>query len=173
MRLSKRQLRNLILEFRDDIPDLNQWLHGVRSDAKKRGVTGLHVAASHPDHPMGGGSLHYADDHDDTPIQGLRDYMIDWESERGYDPEHDWRDEDPFHETFINDPFHETFTNELDNEIELRIEEASDDASQAEGSLTISLTGPESETGWTITRMEAHRLHDMLMRYLEVNVEEM
>ena len=158
MRLSKRQLRNLILEFRDDIPDLNQWLHGVRSDAKKRGVTGLHVAASHPDHPVGGGSLHYADDHDDTPIQGLRDYMIDWESERGYDPEHDWRD----------DPFHETFTNELDNEIELSIEDVEGDAP---GSLMITMIGPDSTSENTITRLEAERLSDMLSRFLTKDEE--
>ena len=61
-------------------------------------------------------------------------------------------------------PFNELFTNELGNDIELNIQDVEGDPP---GSLTITMTGPDSQMENTITRMEAERLHDMLMRYLE------
>ena len=61
------------------------------------------------------------------------------------------------------DQFHETFVNELENEIELSIEEVEGDAP---GALMITMTGPNSTSTNTITRMEAERLSGMLSRFL-------
>ena len=63
-----------------------------------------------------------------------------------------------------DNPFTEKFTNELDNEIELSIKEVDGDTP---GSMMITMVGPTSTMENIITRMEAERLHAMLMRYLK------
>ena len=91
MKITRKQLRKLIRESLQDIPYLNQWLSSLGDQARQLGITDFHVVASHPDHPLGGGSYHYGGHDDNSPVKRIRKTMIDWETEKGYDPFHDWR----------------------------------------------------------------------------------
>ena len=75
-----------------EVPDLNQWLHGVEAEAIQRGYPNLFIAASDPKHPLGGGSvLRTGDTPDSEVFHKLRAQLVAWEKERGMDPTHDWR----------------------------------------------------------------------------------
>lgn len=73
-------------------PELNQWLHGIEADAVKRGYPNLFIAASDPDHPLGGGSVFRTGDTPDSEMfHRLRKTLAEWEASKGMDPDHDWR----------------------------------------------------------------------------------
>lgn len=81
-----------VKDTQDTLPELNQWLHGVESEAKTRGYPNLFIAASDPNHPLGGGSvLRTGDTKDSELFHRLRAALIGWEKEKGLDPDHDWR----------------------------------------------------------------------------------
>ena len=76
----------------DEVPDLSVWLNDIAKQAREMGCTDFMCVASHPDHPLGGGSSSYytIKPYRNNPIYLCRETLIKWEEKNGMDPDHDW-----------------------------------------------------------------------------------